>query len=128
MEQESGSRETPWRIELLGELRAVCGSRVVSHFRSQQTGTLLAYLAYHLHRPHRREQLCELLWPEGDPGTLRHNLRNVLHWLRQALEPRSSIPDQLSPILLSDRTTVQLNPTAITTDVAEFAFALEAAA
>jgi len=125
MEGEWGSRETRWRIELLGELRAVHGSRVVTHFRSQKTGLLLAFLAYHLHRPHRREQLCEWLWPEGDPGASRHNLRNVLHWLRQALEP----PDApAGALLLTDRTSVQLNPATVTTDVAAFAAALEAAA
>src|SRR5262245_26308447 len=41
------SMEAPWRIELLGWLRATQGERVVTRFRSQKTGALLAYLAYH---------------------------------------------------------------------------------
>jgi class 3 adenylate cyclase/DNA-binding SARP family transcriptional activator len=117
--------QVPWRIELLGELRVVHGSRVVTRFRSQKTGLLLAYLAYYLHRPHRRDQLCDWLWPDGDPSAARHSLRSVLHWLREALEP----PDTpAGTLLLADRTTVQLNPAVVTTDVAEFAAALEAAA
>jgi predicted ATPase/DNA-binding SARP family transcriptional activator/Flp pilus assembly protein TadD len=115
----------PWRIELLGELRAVRGGRVVTRFRTQKTGLLLAYLAYDPRRVHRREQLCEWLWPEGDPELSRHNLRNLLHWLRQELEPAGD-PDGV--LLLTDRHTVRVDPAAVTTDVAEFSAALEAAA
>src|SRR5713101_7635240 len=60
--------DTPWRIELLGRLRATQGDRVVTRFRAQKGGALLAYLAYHLDRPHPREELIELLWPEAEPG------------------------------------------------------------
>jgi tetratricopeptide (TPR) repeat protein len=114
-----------WRIELLGELRAVQDGRVVTRFRSQKTALLLAYLAYHLHRPHRRAQLCELLWPEGDPQTALANLRNTLRWLRQALEP-PGVP--AGTLVMADRATIRLNPDAVTTDVAEFDAALQAAA
>jgi DNA-binding SARP family transcriptional activator len=40
--------ETQWRIELLGGLRATRGDQDISRFRSQKTGALVAYLAYHL--------------------------------------------------------------------------------
>src|SRR5688572_12094818 len=120
-----GSRQPPWRIALLGELRVVHGSRVVTHFRSQKTGLLLAYLAYHLGRPQRRELLGELLWPESDPSVARQNFRSALYLLREALEPPDT-PD--GTLLLADRTTVQLNPAVATTDVEEFTDALEAAA
>jgi DNA-binding SARP family transcriptional activator len=53
--------DTPWRIEMLGWLRASQGDRLLTRFRSQQTGALLAYLAYHPDRPHPRELLVELL-------------------------------------------------------------------
>jgi DNA-binding SARP family transcriptional activator/class 3 adenylate cyclase len=122
---EGSSMHPSWRIELLGELRAVHDGRVVTRFRSQKTALLLAYLAYHPHRPHRREQLCELLWPEGDPQTALANLRNTLRWLRQALEPPGTSSEAL---LVADRATLRLNPDAVTTDVAEFEAALHAAA
>ena len=36
--------DRPWQIELLGWLRSVEGEQVVSRFRTQKTGALLAYL------------------------------------------------------------------------------------
>jgi DNA-binding SARP family transcriptional activator len=114
-----------WRIELLGQLRAGCGDREITRFRSRQTSHLLAYLAYHLHRSHPREQLCELLWPHGNPDTAFANLRNVLRWLRQELEPP---PVSAGAVIAADRAAIRLNPTAVTTDVAEFEAALQTAA
>jgi DNA-binding SARP family transcriptional activator len=122
---------TLWRIELLGELRAVQGSRVVTRFRSRKTGLLLAYLAYYRGRATarfagaRREQLGELLWPEGNPETALTNLRNTLRWLRQEVEPPGT---PAGTVLLADRASVQLCATAVTTDVAEFEASLQAAA
>src|SRR6266852_4590920 len=81
--------ETRWRIELLGGLRATQGGRVISRFRSQKTGGLLAYLAYHSHRTHQREALIELLWPGRDPAASRDGLSTELSRLRHQLEPRS---------------------------------------
>src|ERR1700736_5034946 len=106
----------PWRIQLLGALQAVQGSRVVARFRSRKTGLLLACLAYRLERPQRREELCEQLWPEADPETGRANLRNTLRWLRQELEP----PGAAGSVLLADRDVIGLNSARVTTDVGEF--------
>jgi adenylate cyclase len=114
-----------WRIQLLGGLQATQGGRVVSRFRSQKYGLLLAYLAYHQHRSHSREELTELLWPEGDPDAGRLNLRVALSWLRQQLELPGP-PTQ--GVILADRATARLNPAAVTTDVAEFEATLQAAA
>ncbi len=118
------SMHTPWRIELLGWLRAVSEDRVLTRFRTQKTGGLLAYLAYYRHRSHPRESLIELFWPECDPSLGRQSLRKALSSLRHQLEP----PD-LSPgsILLTDRSMVQLNPAACDTDVAQFEAAVQAA-
>ena len=113
-----------WRIELFGGLRAQQEDRVVTRFRTQKTGLLLAYLAYYLQRSHRREQLIELLWPEGEPQAAHTNLRVLLRLLRRQLEP-PGVP--AGSVLVADRTAVRLNPEAITTDVAEFHAALQAA-
>src|SRR5437762_1756959 len=78
--------DTPWRIELLGRLRATQGDRVVTRFRAQRTGLLLAYLAYHVRQPHPRVALIELLWPGVDPHSGRANLRRELSSLRRELE------------------------------------------
>src|SRR5947209_3414557 len=62
-----GGMDQPWLIEMFGWLRVVQADRVVSRFRTRKTAALLAYLAYHRHRSHPREQLIELLWPEYSP-------------------------------------------------------------
>src|SRR5260370_305541 len=78
---------TLWRIELLGRLRATQGDRVVTRFRARKTGALLAYLAYSMERPHPREVLIELLWPETEPRSGRSSLSRELASLRRQLEP-----------------------------------------
>ena len=65
--------QVQWRIELLGGLHARQGRasdasvRIISRFRRQKTGALLAYLAFYRDQTHPREVLCELLWPEFAP-------------------------------------------------------------
>jgi DNA-binding SARP family transcriptional activator len=123
--------DTPWRIELLGRLRATQGDRVVTRFRARKTGALLAYLAYYRERPHPREALIELFWPETEPHSGRNNLRRELSSLRRQLEPPGYPRSEWLPtgaVLVADRATVQLNPAACTTDVIEFEAALADAA
>ncbi len=113
------------RIELLGRLRVVQGDREITRFRTQKTGALLGYLAYHLERTHRRELLMDLLWPESAPATGRQSLSMALSSLRHQLEPPGVPP---GPIVRADRFSVQLNPELVTTDVAEFEAAQQSAA
>src|SRR6266852_1351613 len=69
-----------------GEAGAETPVRVLTRFQTK-VGTLLAYLAYHRHRSHRREALVELLWPECEPAIGRNNLSVSLSSLRRQLEP-----------------------------------------
>jgi DNA-binding SARP family transcriptional activator len=112
-----------WRIQLLGGLRAQQGERLICRFRSQQTALLLAYLSYYPRR-HPREVLIDLLWPEAEPGAGRHSLSQALSSLRHQLEP-PGVP--AGAIIVADRTSVELNPRAHTTDAAAFEEALRAA-
>src|SRR5262245_9921321 len=82
--------ERPWRIELLGGLRAAREDQSVTHFPTQKTALLLARLAYFPSRPHPREELIELLWPEADPHAARQRLSQALSALRRLLEPRGA--------------------------------------
>ena len=130
------SADMQWRIELLGGLRAISSERVITRFRTQKTGALLAYLAYHLPRPllskggsrggiaHPREVLFELLWPECDPDAGRNRLSTELASLRHQLEP-PGVPR--GAVIVADRTSVCLNSAAVTTDVAEFEAAVQSA-
>src|SRR5712691_6865457 len=111
----------PWRIELLGGLRVVRSDGTITRFQTQKTGALLAYLAYHRHRSHPREELIEWLWPEQEVEAGRNRLRLALKSLRRQLEPPDVAPGS---VILADRTVVQINPVTVTTDVAEFEAAL----
>ena len=72
---------------------------------------LLAYLAV-TGRPHSREALATLLWPEQDGASARSNLRRELSNLRQALGDKA---------LLVDRVEVSLNSKfGLWCDAAEF--------
>jgi DNA-binding SARP family transcriptional activator len=111
-------------IELLGGLRVRQRDQVIARFRTQKTGTLLAYLACYLRRTHPREELIELLWPDTDVESGRMSLRTALASLRRQLEPPGT-PD--NSILIADRSSVHLNPEAVATDLSEFEAALQAA-
>jgi predicted ATPase/DNA-binding SARP family transcriptional activator len=113
------------RIELLGGVRVLQGERVITRFRTQKAGTLLAYLAYHLPRAHPREVLIELLWPDVEPTAGRHRLSMALSSLRHQLEP-PGVP--VGAVIVADRNSVRLNALSVTTDVAEFETALQRAA
>jgi DNA-binding SARP family transcriptional activator len=115
---------TRWRIELLGRLRATRGDAVVTRFRARRTGSLLAYLAYFLDRPHPRELLIDLLWPGAELHSGRNNLRRELTSLRRQLEP-PSMP--AGAVILADRGSIQLNPDACVTDVQAFEAVVQSA-
>ncbi len=66
--------------------------------------------------------LIELLWPEREPEASRHSLSMALSSLRPHLEPAGIVPD--GSVLRADRHSVALNPSTVTTDVAEFEFLL----
>jgi DNA-binding SARP family transcriptional activator len=117
-------RDENWRIELLGGLRAVRDERVVDRFPTQKTAVLFAFLACHPRRAHPREVLIELLWPEASLDTGRHRLSVALSSLRQQFAPPGA---STTPLLVTDRSTVRLDPDRATTDVAAFEALLEAA-
>jgi DNA-binding SARP family transcriptional activator len=112
------------RIELLGGLRVIRGERVITRFRTRQTGALLAYLAFHLGRHLSREVVIEAVWPEAAEKTGRNNLSIALNSLRRQLE-LPGVP--AGTVLHTDRFSVGLNPAAVITDVGEFLSALQAA-
>lgn len=72
-------------------------------FRSRKELALLAYLAVEHGRPHRREALLALLWPDAPADAARNSLRVALANLRHALGPDSVA-------LVVARQTVQLTP------------------
>ncbi len=109
-------------ITLLGSFQTTLDGRPVTDFVTDKTRALLAYLAVERDRPHRRESLAGLLWPDQPDQDARRNLRQALFNLRQALSDTDA-----QPLLCVDRNDVQLNPDAeISVDVADCARWLEA--
>lgn len=93
-------------IHLLGPFHVSLGGEPVTGFESNKVRALLAYLAVYADRPHSREALAALLWPDQPDAKARHNLRQALSNLRQALGDS----DTDAPLLDITRTTAQLNP------------------
>jgi DNA-binding SARP family transcriptional activator len=123
-----GGEGTMWSIQLLGGLCAAAEDRTVTHFRTQKTALLLAYLAYFGQRSHSREELIEMLWPGCKPEAGRSGLSRELCWLRAQLEPGAAWTRRpAGTLLVADRFSVRLNPAGFTTDSACFEAALLAA-
>jgi DNA-binding SARP family transcriptional activator/predicted ATPase len=77
----------------------------VTGFKSNKVRALLAYLAVEADRPHRREVLAGLLWPDWPDRDALSNLRYALSNLRRVIGDRTAEP----PFLLITRDTLQFN-------------------
>jgi len=75
---------------LLGPLQLTLDGRPVTGFESDKARALLAYLIVETERPHRRERLAGLLWPDRPERAARANLRRVLANLRQIIGDRTA--------------------------------------
>jgi DNA-binding SARP family transcriptional activator len=78
---------------------------------------LLAALAVAGERGMSRERLMSFFWPDADEARGRHSLRQALYVLRHELG---------RDVVSAHETTLSLDPSAITTDVAQFRSALSA--
>lgn len=104
-------------IALLGRFQVLRDGVPVSGIESERGRGLLAYLAVEGDRPHRRDGLGALLWPEADDSRMRQNLRRALYNLRQTFDP----PATDTPLLLVTPQDVHLNPPyAQQVDVVQF--------
>lgn len=109
-----------WTIRFFGGLLLLGPDRTITHFRSQKTATLLAYLAYHRGRTFPREVLAEMLWP-GSSRAGRHSLSTALSSLRRQIE-LPGLP--ATAVLVADPFCVTLSTETTSTDVSEFKAAL----
>jgi DNA-binding SARP family transcriptional activator len=99
-------------ITLLGGFRIEQAGNPLTGFATDKARALLAYLAVERTRPHRRESLAALLWPDQADERARQSLRQALLHLKQALGSDA--------FLLVTPQDIQLHPqAAITTDVGE---------
>lgn len=108
---------TQLALALLGPFQAQRDDEPITGFESMRTRALLIYLAVEKARPHRREALVELLWPEHPTGVGAANLRHTLAKLRKAIGDQQAVP----PFLLITSTTLQFNAaSAATLDLDHF--------
>src|SRR5512135_2103661 len=104
-------------LGVLGAFQVTLASGSTAKFESDKTRALLAYLAVEADRPHRREMLSGLFWPDQSEQTARHNLRQALFSLRQTIDDPSARP----PYLHITRDEIQFNTASqYTLDVASF--------
>ncbi len=96
-------------LSLFGPIQCVVAGEPISQFAYDKVQALLVYLATESARPHRREMLAGLLWPNQDEPAARHSLNQALWNLRQTVGDRAST----DPVLRSSRETIQFNPEAV---------------
>src|SRR3954469_5909765 len=94
-------------VSLLGTLRAAKDGSPVANFDTDKTRALLAYVCADSARPHQRDTLSGLLWPEQPEDAARRSLPQAMYKLGQILGEGGSGSIEF---LLVTPQTVQLNP------------------
>lgn len=103
---------SPLRVYLFGRQEIWRGAECLPPLATQKTQSLLAYLIFHRHQPHRRSKLAALFWGDCDEVHAHHSLATALWRIRKQLGVS---------VLLTDSESVQFNPhTLLWLDVAEF--------
>jgi DNA-binding SARP family transcriptional activator len=110
-------------LSLLGPFQATLdGAPAV--FATDRARALLAYLAVEADRPHRREALADLLWPDRPEPLARQNLSQTLARLRRAIDDHHAD----LPFLHITPKAIQFNAATADLDVARFQDAMRSAA
>jgi len=92
-------------LMFLGHFQILLDGQQAEGFESNKVRALLAYLAIEADRPHAREALAGLLWPDYPNRSALTNLRSALANLRQVIGDRQADP----PFLNITRHTIQFN-------------------
>jgi len=96
-------------ISLFGNLEVLVDGQPLAGFRYDKVRALLALLATEAERPHRRDELAGLLWPDSPQESARASLRQALASLRAGLQ---AAEDPSQPYLLVTRESIQWNASA----------------
>ncbi|MES0344099.1 MAG: BTAD domain-containing putative transcriptional regulator [Anaerolineales bacterium] len=112
-------------ITLFGSLQIAFDNKPISGIASDKVRGLMVLLAVEADRPHRRDFLAEMFWPNKPNGVARNNLKQAIANLRKALGDRETT----TPFLLISRDEIQFNlESAHRVDVNEFAELLDTCA
>src|ERR1044072_3167925 len=96
----------------LGPFQVTHDDKRVAGFESDKMRALLAYLVVEADRPHHRDVLAALLWPDQTDSAARQSLRQALYVVRNALRgdnTGNSDSSDAGPLLVT-RQTVQFDP------------------
>ncbi len=103
-------------LSFLGPFQAALDGQSVAGFESNKVRALLAFLVVEVSRPHARETVAALLWPDHHNHAALDSLRSALANLRRVIGDQTADP----PFLLITRDTIRFNPAAdYQLDVAE---------
>lgn len=112
-------------LSLLGSVQVLLDGQPASGFVYNKARALLAYLAIEADRPHQRNELATLSWPELPDAAARSNLRQAVANLREVIGNERAA----TPFLLIARDTIQFNlASPHRLDVADFTALLAACA
>src|SRR5258708_17998614 len=104
-------------LSLLGPFQASLDGKPLTNFDYNKVKALLGFLITEGDRPHTRESLVGMLWPDLPDTAARKNLSQALSNLRQVIGDRGTT----RPFLLVTHETIQFNFTAdYDLDVATF--------
>jgi WD40 repeat protein/DNA-binding SARP family transcriptional activator/energy-coupling factor transporter ATP-binding protein EcfA2 len=96
---------TALKISILGSFQVSAGKTILNKFESNKVRALFAYLVSEMNRPHSRESLAELLWPDSSTQSALANLRYALADLRKVIGDENANP----PCLIVSRENLQFN-------------------
>lgn len=115
----------PLLLGVFGAFQVTLANGSTAKFESDRTRALLAYLAVEADRPHRRDAIAGLFWPDESERVARHNLRQALYSLRQTIRDASAHP----PYLHISNEEIQFNTRSqFVLDLASFSSLLAATA
>ncbi|MCK5646644.1 MAG: winged helix-turn-helix domain-containing protein, partial [Anaerolineales bacterium] len=92
-------------ITLFGSLQIASDNKPICGIASDKVRGLLVFLAIEADRPHRRDFLAEMFWPNKPRGVARNNLKQAIANLRKVLGDRETTP----PFLIISRDEIQFN-------------------
>ena len=96
-------------IVLLGAFQVTKDGQAITKFESDKVRALLTYLVVEADRPHQRQFLAGLLWPDYAERSARASLRNALANLRQVIDDKQATP----PFLHISRQDIQFNQASV---------------
>jgi DNA-binding SARP family transcriptional activator len=97
------------QISLFGKFSARYGEQALSGLDACKVQELFCYLLLHADRPHHRETLASLLWPEQPPAQSKSYLRRTLWQLQSVFNGQ----DDLNSVVRIESDWIQVNCTAV---------------